>query len=204
MLRLSPNAKALPGLELKDNRPHIVDAPVTGATVGADAGTLTFMVGGEPAAADAATPLLHHMGKHIIYCGNHGAGLAAKMCNNLVLAASMAAVAEALAVGKRLGLDPKILTQVLNSGAARCWSSEVYNPVPGVIQDDIPSNRGYKNGLATHVVNEHLQMLLEAAQTAHSPVPVAKMVQHLYDKIDHEGLGDKDFSSVYRYVYGSG
>lgn len=83
-----------------------------GATVGAESGTLTFMVGGEPAAADAATPLLRHMGTHVIYCGNHGAGLAAKMCNNLVLAASMAAVAEALAVGKRLGLDPKILTEV--------------------------------------------------------------------------------------------
>lgn len=94
--------------------------------------------------------------------------------------------------------------QVLNHGAARCWSSEVYNPVPGVVQDDIPSNRGYKNGLAAHVVNEHLQMLLEAAKTAHSPVPVAAMVQRLYEKIDLEGLGDKDFSSVYRYVYGSG
>lgn len=83
-----------------------------GATVGAEEGTLTFMVGGEAAAADAATPLLRHMGKHIIYCGAHGAGLAAKMCNNLVLAASMAAVAEALALGNRMGLDPKILTQV--------------------------------------------------------------------------------------------
>lgn len=69
---------------------------------------------------------------------------------------------------------------------------------------DVPANRGYKNGLATHVVNEHLKMLLEAAKTAHSPVPVANMVQKLYDKIDHEGLGDKDFGSVFRYVYGSG
>uniref|UniRef100_A0A383VQ04 3-hydroxyisobutyrate dehydrogenase-like NAD-binding domain-containing protein n=1 Tax=Tetradesmus obliquus TaxID=3088 RepID=A0A383VQ04_TETOB len=189
------------------------------------------MVGGNKAAAEAAAPILRTMGSHIIHCGDHGAGISAKLCNNLVLAASMAALAEALALGKRMGLDPAVLTDVVNRGAARCWSSETYNPVPGVLQDPLlPSNRGYKAGLplsnvSEHLnmlleaakvaksptpglplsnVSEHLNMLLEAAKVAKSPTPVARSVQSLYERVEQEGLGDKDFSSVFRYVYGSG
>jgi 3-hydroxyisobutyrate dehydrogenase-like beta-hydroxyacid dehydrogenase len=88
------------------------------AFAGAEAGTLTFMVGGNKAAADAATPILRHMGSHVIHCGDHGAGISAKICNNLVLAASMAALSEALALGKRLGLDPNVLTDVSSCAQA--------------------------------------------------------------------------------------
>ncbi|WIA21939.1 hypothetical protein OEZ85_004305 [Tetradesmus obliquus] len=222
MLQLSPKAPKMPGMALADGKPHLIDAPVTGAVTGAEAGTLTFMVGGNKSAAEAAAPILRTMGSHIIHCGDHGAGISAKLCNNLVLAASMAALAEALALGKRMGLDPAVLTDVLNRGAARCWSSETYNPVPGVLEDPLlPSNRGYKAGLPLSNVSEHLNMLLEAAKVAKSPTPVARSVQSLYERVEQEGLvarsvqslyerveqeglGDKDFSSVFRYVYGSG
>eukprot|EP00775_Hariotina_reticulata_P002770 gene2770-3063_t len=205
MLQLASDAPYLPGLLVDDGRPQLLDAPVTGAIVGAEAGTLAFMLGGNKVAADAAMPLLRTMGSHIIYCGDHGAGLAAKMCSLLVVASSMAAVSEALAAGKRLGLEPKVLTQVLNFGAARCWASEVYNPVPGVIEnEELPANRGYRAGLPSSVVSEQLEMLVQAAGAAKSPVPLTRHLQSLYEKIKDEGLGDKDFSSIYRYIYGSG
>lgn len=205
MLRLHDKAAFPEGYTLRDGKPHLLDAPVSGGVVAADAGDLTFMVGGHPRAAEAVTPLLKQMGKSVIYCGKHGAGLIARLCNTLVVAASMAAVSESLAVGKRLGVDAKVLTEVLNSGSARCWASEVYNPVPGVLEDStLPSNNGYKPGLPASTINEHLGMLLDAAQTAKSPAYLARNVMSLYEKINAEGLGDKDFSSIYRYIYGSG
>lgn len=205
MLRLHDSAAFLTDYGLRDGKPHLLDAPVSGGVVAAEHGDLTFMIGGHPRATDAVTPLLKQMGKDVIYCGKHGAGLIARLCNTLVVAASMAAVSESLAVGKRLGVDSKVLTEVLNSGSARCWASEVYNPVPGVIDDrSLPSNNGYKPGLPASTINEHLGMLLDAAQTAKSPAPLARNVMDLYDKINSEGLGDKDFSSIYRYIYGAG
>lgn len=108
----------------------MLDAPVSGGVPGAAAGTLTFMVGGETFGLEAARPLFDAMGQAAVHCGGSGAGQAAKLCNNLVLGISMAGVAEGLALGQRLGLDPSRLTEVFNGSSARCWSSDTYNPVP--------------------------------------------------------------------------
>ena len=124
--RLHPESSQEAGRE----RPAMLDAPVSGGVPGAAAGTLTFMVGGEEAALRAARPLFEAMGRAALHCGAAGAGQAAKLCNNLVRGISMAGVAEGLALGQRLGLDPARLTEIFNGSSARCWSSDTYNPVP--------------------------------------------------------------------------
>ena len=125
-----------------------VDAPVSGGVGGAAAGTLTFMCGGSAAAFAAAQPLLGAMGKNIVRVGDAGAGCAAKLCNNLILGASMLAVAEAMALGARLGVDPRVLAGIVNTSSGRCWASEAYNPVPG-ISPGAPAAREYEGGFAT-------------------------------------------------------
>ena len=128
-----------------------VDAPVSGGVGGAEAGTLTFMCGGTAAGFSAAQPLLAAMGKNIVHVGAAGAGCAAKLCNNLILGASMLAVAEAMALGERLGVDPKVLAGIVNTSSGRCWSSDTYNPVPGICPG-APSSRNYAGGFATQCV----------------------------------------------------
>ncbi len=125
-----------------------VDAPVSGGVGGAEAGTLTFMCGGEAAHFAAAQPLLARMGKNIVHVGDAGAGCAAKLCNNLVLGASMLAVAEAMALGARLGVQPGVLAGIINTSTGRCWASDTYNPVPGVCAG-APAGRDYAGGFAT-------------------------------------------------------
>ena len=125
-----------------------LDAPVSGGTGGAEAGTLTFMCGGAPPAFAAAKPVLAAMGKNIVHVGGPGAGCAAKLCNNLILGASMLAVAEAMALGVRLGVEPSVLAGIVNTSSGKCWASEVYNPVPGVCPG-APASRGYQGGFAT-------------------------------------------------------
>eukprot|EP00884_Botryococcus_braunii_P011874 jgi/Botrbrau1/20688/Bobra.0058s0018.1 len=133
--------------------PTFVDAPVSGGVTGAAAATLTFMCGGDEAGVAAATPFLHAMGKNVMRLGPPGSGQAAKLCNNLALAIQMAGVAEAAALGMRLGLDPALLSQVFNSSSARCWSSEAYNPVPGVMEG-VPASRDYQGGLCQQADGE--------------------------------------------------
>ncbi|KAG0451766.1 hypothetical protein HPP92_026024 [Vanilla planifolia] len=116
------------------DKPTMLDAPVSGGVLGAAAGTLTFMVGGLEDAYIAAKPLFLAMGKSSIYCGGPGNGAAAKICNNLAMAVSMLGVSEALALGQHLGITASTLTNIFNSSTARCWSSDTYNPVPGVME----------------------------------------------------------------------
>ncbi|GLC41791.1 hypothetical protein PLESTB_001702000 [Pleodorina starrii] len=191
----------VPGLAAES--PALLDAPVTGGIVGADKGTLSFLVGGEEAALPFVEPLLRSMGNRVIWCGDAGDAQAARLCNTLVMAATMAATAEAMALARRLGVDPWVITRVLNSGSGRSWVSQEYNPVPG-INTDAPASQGYRNGLRSAQVVEHLAMALTAADKCHSPVPVCRNTLKLFNKVVEDGLGDQDFSSVYRYVYGSG
>lgn len=142
--RLHPESAQDAGRE----RPAMLDAPVSGGVPGAAAGTLTFMVGGEEAALRAARPLFEAMGRAALHCGAAGAGQAAKLCNNLVLGISMAGVAEGLALGQRLGLDPARLTEIFNGSSARCWSSDTYNPVPV----RWGGGGGLKRGSIVHVI----------------------------------------------------
>lgn len=119
----------------KTLKSHMVDSPVSGGIMGAEAGTLTFMVGGEEEAFNRAKQILSFMGKNIVHCGGSGNGQVVKLCNNLVLAISMIGVSEAMNLGIKLGMDPKLLASIFNTSTARCWSSDTYNPVPGVMQN---------------------------------------------------------------------
>ncbi|KAK9843511.1 hypothetical protein WJX81_006816 [Elliptochloris bilobata] len=159
--RLHRGAAPVPGCSVA--APTIVDAPVSGGTTGAAAATLSFMCGGERAAVTAAEPYLRLMGKRIHFCGGPGNGQAAKVCNNLALAGQMAATAEGLALGARLGLDPALLSGVFNASSARCWSSDSYNPAPGVMEG-VPSARGYAGAFVAELMVKDLGLALAAAR----------------------------------------
>lgn len=128
----------------------MVDAPVSGGVAGAKAGSLSFLVGGSKEDFDKASPILSHMGKRIIHCGPSGAGLAAKICNNMILGVHQVVVAEGMLLGQKLGLDPAVLASVINSSTGACWASSVNNPVPGALPDKVPPcTREYEGGFAT-------------------------------------------------------
>lgn len=184
--------------------PELLDAPATGGVVGADSGTMCFCVGaGSVADVEAARPVLDVLGNHITHTGPVGSGSVAKLCNALVMSASMTAVAEALALGRRMGVDPAVLSDVLNSGSGRTWAGEVYSPAPGVCPG-APASQGYRAGQEVDQVRAQLRMLIRAGEAAHSPVPCARFTEQIYSTMHDEGLGDMDFSSVYRFAYGSG
>ena len=178
---------------------EMVDAPVSGGVGGAEAATLTFMVGGEKALFDKAQPLLSKMGKNIVHCGGVGNGQVAKICNNLVLAISMAGVSEAMNLAETLGMDAKVMAGILNSSSGRCWSSDTYNPVPGVM-DNVPSSRGYQGGFAVDLMAKDVSLALAAAQAVRAPLPLGGPVMQLYYLLSKHGYGRKDFSSVYQYL----
>merc|ERR1712039_1167866 len=176
----------------------LVDAPVSGGTIGAEQATLTFMVGGSEEAFRAAEPILNLMGKKVVHCGDVGMGQAAKLCNNLVLGISMAAVCEGHALAERLGLDQKKLAEILNTSSGRCWSSDTYNPCPGVMEG-VPSARGYTGGFAVDLMAKDLSLASSAA-TNLSPrlgLPMGSLALQLYSLMGSNGLGHKDFSSMH-------
>jgi 3-hydroxyisobutyrate dehydrogenase len=172
-----------------------VDAPVSGGTGGAAAGTLTFMVGGSTAHYEQVKPVLSAMGKNIVHCGDTGTGQVAKICNNLVLGITMAGVAEAMSLGAALGIDPKTLAGIMNTSTGRCWSSDTYNPYPGVI-DTAPSSRGYTGGFGTDLMLKDLGLANDAAKSARQPVFLGALAQQLYQAMSSRGDGKLDFSSI--------
>jgi 3-hydroxyisobutyrate dehydrogenase len=175
----------------------LVDAPVSGGTGGAAAGTLTFMVGGSDAAYEQVKPVLAAMGKNIVHCGDTGTGQVAKICNNLVLGITMAGVAESMALGEALGIDPKVLGGILNTSTGRCWSSDTYNPFPGLIET-APSSRGYTGGFGTDLMLKDLGLATEAAKSAKQPAFMGALAQQLYQAMSSRGDGKLDFSAVIR------
>ncbi len=178
----------------------MVDAPVSGGVGGAEAGTLTFMVGGSEEAFARAKPLLARMGKNLVHCGASGTGQVAKVCNNVVLGMSMAAVAEGMSLGVKLGMDPKVLAGILNTSSGRCWSSEVYNPCPGVLAT-APASRGYTGGFGTALMLKDMGLATAAGRAAGQHMPVAQLVEQLYAEIaKQEGGGGKDFSYIYEFI----
>ncbi|KAF8057757.1 ywrD [Scenedesmus sp. PABB004] len=182
----------------------LVDAPASGGVPGAVAGTLSFMCGGTEEAVRAATPILQAMGKRVQRLGPPGAGQAAKICNNLAMAIQMAGVAEALALGAALGLDPARLSAVFNASSARCWSSECYNPAPGVMAD-VPAARGYANGFSAALMAKDLRLALSLAATAPSrpqPLHMGERASQLYSAVVEASPVPVDFSAVYTVVYG--
>lgn len=179
----------------------MADAPVSGGTGGAETATLTFMVGAEPAVFDRIKPLLAQMGKNIVYCGNSGTGQVAKICNNMLLGISMIGVAEAMNLGAALGIEPKILAGVINTSSGRCWSSDTYNPYPGVL-DNAPAARGYSGGFGTDLMLKDLGLATDAAKQARQPVTLGAAAQQLYQIWSAHGAGGQDFSSIINLLKG--
>ncbi|RUS83483.1 hypothetical protein EGW08_008733, partial [Elysia chlorotica] len=176
-----------------------MDAPVSGGVNAARDGALTFMVGGPDGSFPAAKEILDHLGKNIVHCGAVGTGQAAKICNNMLLAISMVGTSEAMNLGMRLGLDPKLLASVLNTSSGRCWSSEVYNPVPGVVQG-VPSGNDYKGGFGTALMMKDLGLAQNAASNVKANTPLGAAVLQIYRTMVNHGFGRKDFSSAFLFL----
>ena len=173
----------------------MLDAPVSGGTGGAQAGTLTFMVGGEDREFAFARPVLDTMGRNIVHCGPAGNGQVAKMANNMLLGISMIGAAEAMSLGVSMGMDPEVLAGVINTSSGRCWSTDTYNPYPGVIET-APSNRGYSGGFGMDLMIKDLGLATEAAKVAGQPVVMGALAQQLYQSMSFEGHGHLDFSAI--------
>ena len=178
-----------------------VDAPVSGGTGGAKGATLTFMCGGEDKAFAAAKPVLENMGKKIVHCGGAGAGQAAKICNNMILAVSMIAVSEAFALAEKLGLSHQALFDVVSTSSGQCWALTNYSPVPGLVPTS-PANNDYKPGFASALMVKDLTLAQDAAKTAGAATPLGKHAQEIYKAFDAAGHGGVDFSGIIQHVRG--
>ncbi|CAM2169202.1 NAD-dependent L-serine dehydrogenase [Paraburkholderia sacchari] len=194
------SAKEFGALAAKNGN-AFVDAPVSGGTGGAAAGTLTFMVGGSAALYECVKPVLSGMGKNIVHCGETGTGQVAKICNNLVLGVTMAGVAEAMALGEALGIDTKVLGGIMNTSTGRCWSSDTYNPFPGVIET-APSSRGYTGGFGTDLMLKDMGLATDAAKSVHQPAYMGALAQQLYQAMSSRGDGKLDFSAIIKLYRG--
>lgn len=174
---------------------NMLDAPVSGGTAGASAATLTFMVGGSAEEFEFARPVLSAMGKNIVHCGDSGNGQVAKVANNMLLGISMIGVAEAMALGTSLGIDAKVLAGIINTSSGRCWSSEINNPYPDVLEN-VPASRGYTGGFGTDLMLKDLGLATEAARLARQPVILGAAAQQLYQAFSLQGHGQLDFSAI--------
>jgi len=178
----------------------LLDAPVSGGVGGAEKGTLTFMVGGaDTVVFERAKQLLQHMGKNIVNCGNSGNGQVVKLCNNLALAIEMIGISEAMNLGISLGMDAKVLAGIFNTSTARCWSSDTYNPVPGVMEG-VPASRGYAGGFGVDLMTKDLGLATNAAHQSRIPLPLGGQALQLYTLLSAHGSGSKDFSSVFEFL----
>lgn len=172
-----------------------LDAPVSGGTVGAEAGTLSFMLGGTAEAIEAAEPVLSPMAGRVVPCGTAGAGQAAKLCNNMLLGISMIGACEAFALGEKLGLDHQALYNVLSTSSGQCWSVNTNCPVPGPVPAS-PANRDYRPGFATALMLKDLRLAVQAAASAGAATPLGGDSLRLYESFDKAGNGNRDFSAI--------
>jgi 3-hydroxyisobutyrate dehydrogenase len=171
-----------------------LDAPVSGGTGGAIAGSLTFIVGGSDDAFAKAEPILAIMGKNIFHAGDHGAGQVAKICNNMLLGILMAGTAEAINLGVKNGLDPKVLSDIMLQSSGRNWTLEVYNPYPQVMEN-VPSSNGYKGGFMSKLMQKDLNLAMQTAKDTDVETPMGAKATELYEAHTVEN-GEKDFSSI--------
>ncbi|KAF8644141.1 hypothetical protein AX16_008668 [Volvariella volvacea WC 439] len=182
---------------------QMVDAPVSGGVTGAQAGTLSFLVGGPEESFKLSQPILSLMGQRIMHCGPSGAGLGAKICNNLVLGVEQIVVAEAMLLGQKLGLDPAILAGVINSSTGGCWASSVNNPVPNSLPGKSPPcERDYEGGFATGLMLKDMGLATNIAAEAGSALPLGKAAEGIYQEVTEKKpeLARKDFSSHLRII----
>ena len=173
----------------------MVDAPVSGGIAAANGGTLTFMVGGTDTAFARAEPILSAMGKAVIHAGGSGAGQAAKICNNMLLGASMIATCETFAMAEKLGLDLQTFYDISSKASGQNWSMTSYCPVPGVGPTS-PADNDYQGGFATALMLKDLKLAMEAAQSVNADVPMGARAAELYAQFDAAGKGGRDFSAI--------
>ncbi|MDM0045964.1 3-hydroxyisobutyrate dehydrogenase [Variovorax dokdonensis] len=173
----------------------MIDAPVSGGTGGAIAGTLTFMVGGAPADLERARPVLEKMGANIFHAGEAGAGQTAKICNNMLLGILMIGTSEALALGVANGLDPKVLSEIMRRSSGGNWALEKYNPMPGVMET-APASKNYAGGFGTDLMLKDLGLAQENAMAVKAATPLGGLARNLYAAHSLAGHGALDFSSV--------
>lgn len=177
----------------------MLDAPVSGGTGGAQAGTLTFMVGGSAAAFERGKPILEKMGKTIVHAGGAGNGQAAKICNNMILGISMIAVSEAFVLAEKLGLDAQKLFDISSKSSGQCWSMTSYCPVPGPVPTS-PANRDYAAGFTAAMMLKDLKLAQDAAKAAGAKTPLGAGAEGIYSKYVASGEGPRDFSGVIRFI----
>ena len=177
----------------------MIDAPVSGGTGGAVAGTLTFMVGGETADLERARPVLEKMGATIFHAGAAGAGQTAKICNNMLLGILMIGTSEALALGVANGLDPKVLSEIMRRSSGGNWALEKYNPMPGVMETS-PASKNYAGGFGTDLMLKDLGLAQENATAVRAATPLGGLARSLYAAHSLAGHGALDFSSVLKLV----
>lgn len=179
----------------------MVDAPVSGGTMAAEAGTLTFMVGGSDDGFDRAKPVLDVMGKNIFHAGGAGTGQAAKICNNMLLAISMVGTCEAFVLAEKLGLDAQKLFEISSTASGQCWSLTSYCPVPGPVPA-APSNRDYQPGFSAAMMLKDLRLSQEAAQGVRAATPMGAEAAQLYGLMESLGKSDLDFSGIIKLIRG--
>ena len=172
-----------------------VDAPVSGGIAAAAGGSLTFMVGGTDEAFEKARPILEPMAKAVIHAGALGAGQAAKICNNMILGATMAVTCEAFVLAQKLGLDPQVFFDISSKASGQSWSMTSYCPVPGV-GPETPADRNYEGGFAAALMLKDLRLAMEAAASACADTPMGARAAELYEDFVAQGHGTKDFSGI--------
>jgi 3-hydroxyisobutyrate dehydrogenase len=178
-----------------------LDAPVSGGVGGAEAATLTFMCGGAKEAFDRAKPILEAMGRRIVHCGDAGAGQAAKICNNMMLAVSMIGVSEAFVLAEKLGLSHQALFDVASASSGQCWALTSYCPVPGLVPTS-PANNNYKAGFASALMLKDLKLAQQAASSAGATTPLGAAAAQIYGLHNAWGEGGTDFSGIIHLIRG--
>ena len=172
-----------------------VDAPVSGGIAAAAGGSLTFMVGGTDAQFERARPFLEPMAKAVIHAGQLGAGQAAKICNNMILGATMAATCEAFVLAQKLGLDPQVFFDISSKASGQSWSMTSYAPVPGV-GPETPADHDYEGGFAAALMLKDLKLATEAANDVNAYTPMGGQAEELFQRFVNLGGGNKDFSAI--------
>jgi 3-hydroxyisobutyrate dehydrogenase len=184
------------------NELAMVDAPVSGGVAGAEAATLTFMVGGGDRAFNSAKPILECMGKTIVHAGGPGTGQAAKICNNMILGATMIVVSEAFQLAEKLGLDAQKLFDISSNSSGQCWAMTSYCPVPGLVPTS-PANRDYQAGFTADMMLKDLRLAQTAARSTGALAPLGAGAAAIYQRFVEGGDGSVDFSGIIRFLRGN-
>lgn len=193
-----PSAREV-GCGLEELGFDFLDAPVSGGIAAAAGGSLTFMVGGSDAQFERARPFLEPMAKAVIHAGHLGAGQAAKICNNMILGATMAVTCEAFVLAQKLGLDPQVFFDISSKASGQSWSMTSYAPVPGV-GPDTPADHDYEGGFAAALMLKDLKLAAEAAQHVGAYTPMGAEAEELYQRFVDRGGGNKDFSGIIQMI----